>query len=609
MTELWTRLNSYSIPNKGKRKGKKVFDFHCNICNRDYHNCTNAAAHVKSCQERFSNLKKVHCCNILEAFGQVDVQKEDFNFQFIFPKSKPNERISQEHQSLIELIADLNIPYTQFEAPAWERFIHSLNPKFEIPHKDKLRELIIEHASVLLFNGLEDLRGRICGLAVDGATLLNQHTYAYILIEPTGLRLAGLQNVEVQSSSTLAKATSSIIKECKKHNITISGIVSDNAANLKSALTNNDPHDPNSIKSMIGEAFLRIACAAHTSQLCIHDLIQDLPFLQDFLNNVVDIIHYLMKISKEFKKYCPLKIPNFMSVRWNTLSTCARFILDNRSIIDNLLQTIALPEFKKFEKNMELFQQKKINKEPERPNIPSIFEIPIEWETYTVPLEVLAEFTEHIEGDIVLQQEVLIHKIIMESQLEQMATEGKNAIADQLLEVFRRRFKQTADITVSELAYIFTPNGLNQFRMLNDNKDKHQKRKILKKTFLDITKEATEKNPTPDFTYLPALFDYYLDSFKYNEGENPTAFWKSQIEEEVIIPHVNESKPIPLNAFATTILCIISLPASEAMCERAFSALKSIISDLNTSMKPDLYHALATIKLALRYQRKYVKFD
>ena len=23
MTELWTRLNSYSIPNKGKRKGKK----------------------------------------------------------------------------------------------------------------------------------------------------------------------------------------------------------------------------------------------------------------------------------------------------------------------------------------------------------------------------------------------------------------------------------------------------------------------------------------------------------------------------------------------------------------------------------------------------------
>ena len=145
MTELWTRLNSYSIPTKGKRKGKKVFDFHCNICNRDYHNCTNAAAHVKSCQERFSNLKKVHCCNILEAFGQVDVQKEDFNFQFIFPKSKPNERISQEHQSLIELIADLNIPYTQFEAPAWERFIHSLNPKFEIPHKDKLRELIIEH--------------------------------------------------------------------------------------------------------------------------------------------------------------------------------------------------------------------------------------------------------------------------------------------------------------------------------------------------------------------------------------------------------------------------------------------------------------------------------
>ena len=63
-------------------------------------------------------------------------------------------------------------------------------------------------------------------------------------------------------------------------NITISGIVSDNAANLKSALTNNDPHDPNFIKAMIGESYLRIACAAHTSQLCI----------RDYINQVIEVI-------------------------------------------------------------------------------------------------------------------------------------------------------------------------------------------------------------------------------------------------------------------------------------------------------------------------------
>ena len=60
----------------------------------------------------------------------------------IVPKNRPNEPISKEHQCLIALIADLNIPYTQLEAPTWEKFIHILNPNFEIPHKDKLRELI-----------------------------------------------------------------------------------------------------------------------------------------------------------------------------------------------------------------------------------------------------------------------------------------------------------------------------------------------------------------------------------------------------------------------------------------------------------------------------------
>ena len=335
MHDSWTRLETYTIPNKGKRKGMKVYDFHCNICNRDFQNCTNAAAHVKSCKERFSNFRRVQSFTIMNAFGieEDQISDECLNFQLIVPKNHPREPISKEHQCLIELIADLNIPYTQLEAPSWEKFIHALNPNFELPKKDKLRELILEHASVLLYNGLEDLKGKTCGLAVDGATLMNRHTYAYILVEQSGLRLAGFQNIEQQTGEVISKATADIIKECKKHQITISGIVSDNAANLKSALTNNDPRDPNSIKSMIGESFLRVACAAHTSQLCIRDLIQDLPFLQDYLNEVIDVIHFIMHVDKEFKKLCPLKIPNFQSSRWNTLSTCARFILDHRNAV------------------------------------------------------------------------------------------------------------------------------------------------------------------------------------------------------------------------------------------------------------------------------------
>ena len=190
-----------------------------------------------------------------------------------------------------------------------------------------------------------------------------------------------------------------------------------------------------------------------------------------------------------------------------------------------------------------------------------------------------------------------------------MVTEDKNAIDEQLLEVFRRRFKQTADIIVSELDYLFTSIGLRQLRFLDDDKDKYKKRMQLKKLFLDITNEAAEKNPTAEFIFSPALFDYYIDSFDYNEGENLMAFWMLQMWEEVKIPNANKGKAISLRAFLTAVLCIISFPASEAMCEKAFSAIKSIITDLNTTMKSDLYHALAIIKTYNFMVREFISIN
>ena len=70
--DYWTCLNTYSIPTKGKRKEQKVYDFHCNICNRDFQNCTNASSHVKSCKERFQQLKKVQSYTIMNAFDIED---------------------------------------------------------------------------------------------------------------------------------------------------------------------------------------------------------------------------------------------------------------------------------------------------------------------------------------------------------------------------------------------------------------------------------------------------------------------------------------------------------------------------------------------------------
>lgn len=80
-----------------------------------------------------------------KAFGLEEgttIPQEAVDPVLIYPK-KNIENISLEHRGFIKFIAEMNIPYTQFESPAWENFIHTLNPAFVIPMKDFLRKLIL----------------------------------------------------------------------------------------------------------------------------------------------------------------------------------------------------------------------------------------------------------------------------------------------------------------------------------------------------------------------------------------------------------------------------------------------------------------------------------
>ena len=94
-----------------------------------------------------------------------------------------------------------------------------------------------------------------------------------------------------------------------------------------------------------------------------------------------------------------------------------------------------------------------------------------------------------------------------------------------------------------------------------------------------------------------------MESSKIRKGENPITYYRNLVNKKVKICGINSGNEISLKVFAILALMIITCPATEAMVERAFSALKSISTDFNQSMKEDLFNALATIKLCLRYKR------
>ena len=119
------------------KKGKAVYAFQCNICKGKFTNYNNAAAHVSSCRISHANAIDQRAFPILQAFGITPAQ---LPLEAVIPvkikaRSEPGAPLSHEFEALLELFADMNIPYTQIESPSWEKFIHALNPGLKIPKK------------------------------------------------------------------------------------------------------------------------------------------------------------------------------------------------------------------------------------------------------------------------------------------------------------------------------------------------------------------------------------------------------------------------------------------------------------------------------------------
>ena len=138
-----------------------------------------------------------------------------------------------------------------------------------------------------------------------------------------------------------------------------------------------------------------------------------------------------------------------------------------------------------------------------------------------------------------------------------------------------------------------------------EGREKTNTHKKLKDKFLEIAQVLDVQAIGPAAIFLPATFDNYIKFASIGAGEDPFIFWENKASESISIPQVNGNFPISLNIFATIALILISLPASEAMVERAFSQLKAIATDFNKSTAEGLFIALSVIKLCTRYKNKY----
>lgn len=578
--------------------GRKIYKFQCLICREIFANHKNAKDHVERCKKShmptsqksgpidqyfiFENKEE-------EESGESETLSFDFCSEFGFPEFVP---------ALMNLIAECNIPFSQMDHPAWEELFKSLNPTATLPCSQTIKSVFIQYADRIKTQSLTDMKNSICGIAVDGTTYREKHYYATILIGVKKIRLLQIKEIEVEDAENLSKFLKDIYEECKEFKIKISGVCSDNGPGIKAALTKNHPL---CFQALIGDAVFWLSCSAHTSQLAINDFLKNNKELKTEVDKIVELVKWIEKRDSSFKDYCSCKLPHYICTRWNTLSNVIEAFLKEKENIQKFITETA-----KFEQ--ERYNEKvRRARKPENipiPRPPPIEIIPEWWNEFYEAIVIIRNFTDAVEGDLVFQQD--LWKAYKEVQRSFDEISESNAYAKALQTFFNLRFVDTCNIEVAHLAYVLTAEGLTDFRETHvlDSDEFYSDIGSLKGVLISIAMKAFSKKEISEMCLL-GLFDWYIKYAEFDTGENLYSYWRQMATTTIKEKGTNSGCPTSLKPFAEIALVIVTMPCTEAVCERAFSQMKTILTDLNGNLSTDMFIAEATVKLAMKYKRKY----
>lgn len=397
-------------------------------------------------------------------------------------------------------------------------------------------------------------------MAVDGASFLQNHFYALILINSSLVRLYDIIRLPDQKSTTISNEMLKCYLNCQNNDIFIAGVVSDNAHALKTALEGDHPLN---LHALLGESVIRVACAAHSAQLVLADLAKQSPDFKSFAETLLNLFTWIKNREHNYMIKCPKKIPFFICTRWNSLCSILEYFIKYSKIIDDFISDTIKQEARQYEKLKEkALKKEKAGKKavhPDEPTLPPVQNIPNIWIEYLQPLSIIKNFTEEVEGDMNMQYDV--YKSYNDAILKfELLPDSKFKTC--VYDFFKERFISTADIEISRLSYAFTFNGLNEFRQ-RQGSDKEELIDIFTRFVNKALSEESVKN-----NYLIACFEYYLDQVPWPQSRSSVRFWKSMQRFEFFEPELNNGKKISYSTFAKIALILVSLPVTEAIAER-----------------------------------------
>jgi hypothetical protein len=198
------------------------------------------------------------------------------------------------------------------------------------------------------------------------------------------------------------------------------------------------------------------------------------------------------------------------------------------------------------------------------------------------------------------------YELCLIEELTQLTTKG-NTVAGPLAQFVTNRLCETADGTLAELAYVFTPVGFHWFRTRKSkiNLDTKETDADAERVFNEQEKMTRKLQELGAYLMKSArgvrvCFEDYLNGDGPNSEAILTEWWKRNAYTSFPNPNVswmNPAETIGRKLFSNLAIILLELPGTEAVCERLVSRFEALFPKSRCLSGDDLIKAQMRIKM------------
>jgi len=562
-----------------------IYEGYCSACGTHFRSDRSFRRHVL---DQHTTHPQPRSRDIRQLFQPIDAERNRQPTVSREPIQDPADAIipltlTSHEVQLVEAVARNGWSIASVESSEFRLFIRGISTKFKIPGEQKLRGLIIKFAQHIESVTKAALRTSLTSLVVDGGTIGQFQYYVIVGFTIKRLFMMGVVRAERTTADNLAR----LIAERVRHfDTTIICAVTDNARNLSGAFTETHAMLNNAVDgvvqnvpSLLGKQFPRIACGIHTAMLALHDLQGVCPVFAAHLRGIHELLALLRANKAKVREidFTLGKIPRIQEIKWTSMFDAFEWVMFRRT------KLLAL-----------------------RPEGRKQVEIPEQWEETRRVLSVVRGFVVRAQANLMTMSYFAFRFDRLLMDLGKQSIAG-SLTATQLHRLLIERFRTTANIGLISLAKLLTQTGFELYCCERNKWALQMRDEPSESDIRDYTefknKAMNARNAFLEYAASVGImvsdFDIIWQCFLSAPHGllpylDPVRCWQEMRFEKL--------HGVKLYSFAEVGLRIVSLPASEAVCERVFSHMEQLFDCQRLASAPDLIEAEICIRMDMLFR-------